>query len=112
MENIEHCLIYLDDIISFHSSREEHLKSLKNIFLRLKEFGLKLNSAKCQFLKSSQIFGSYYVVKIDPDKVSDLKNMSAPKNVDEMQRFLSFIRFQRSFIKYLPSIAKPLTTSR
>jgi hypothetical protein len=113
MQNIEHCLIYLDDIISFHSSHEEHLKSLENVFLRLKEFGLKLNPAKCQLLKSKVKYLGHIVsahgVEIDPDKVSDLKNMSAPKNVDELQRFLGFIGFHRRFIKNLSKVAKPLT---
>ncbi len=82
---------------------KEHLNSLDNVFLRLKEFGLKLNPAKCQFLKSKVKYLGHIVsahgVEIDPDKVSDLKNRSAPKNVDELQRFLGFIGFHRRFIQ-------------
>ena len=113
MHNIEHCLIYLDDIISFDSVHENHLKNLENIFRRLKEFGLKLNPAKCQFLKSKVKYLGHVVssqgVEIDPDEVLDLKNMSAPTSIDELQRFLGFVGFHRRFIKDLSKVAKPLT---
>ena len=113
MRDVEHCLIYLDDIIIFSSSFEEHLKKLEEVFGRLKQYGLKLNPHKCQFLRSKLKYLGHIVsadgVEVDPDKVSALKSMSPPKNVEELQRFLGFVGYQRRFIKDLSKVAKPLT---
>ena len=71
---------------------------------------MKLNPAKCQFLKSKVKYLGHVVssqgVEIDPDKVLDLRNMSAPTSIDELQRFVGF---HRRFIKDLSKVAKPLT---
>ena len=45
------CIIYLDDIIVYSKTPEEHIKHLKGVFEKLKAAGLKLKPSKCEFFK-------------------------------------------------------------
>ena len=51
--NLQDCLIYLDDIVIFSSTFEEHIERLEAVFSRLHSQNLKLKASKCEFLKSS-----------------------------------------------------------
>ena len=50
--NLKECLIFLDDILVFSQSFEEHLERLEVVFSRLKQHGLKLKPSKCEFFKT------------------------------------------------------------
>lgn len=111
--NLEQCLIYLDDIVIFSSTIEEHFSRLDSVFRRLTDYGLKLKPSKCQFLKTKIKYLGYIVseqgVEIDPEKVESVKSMSPPTNIVELQRFLGFASFHRRFISQFAKTAKPLT---
>ena len=49
--NMKICVVYLDDLIIFSDSYEEHLRHLEAVFDRIRRFGLKLNAAKCKFFQ-------------------------------------------------------------
>ena len=51
--NLKECLIFLDDILIFSESFDEHLSSFDAVFSRLHKHGLKLKASKCEFFKSS-----------------------------------------------------------
>ena len=74
-------LIYLDDIILFSTTVDEHLIKLDEVFERLKKAGLKLKPAKCELLKNEVAFLGYVVtgegVKPNPSKVNVVKNWPA-----------------------------------
>jgi len=57
----KHCLVYLDDIIVFSTSLDEHLTSLKIVFEELKNDNLKLQLDKCEFLKKETAFLGHIV---------------------------------------------------
>ena len=50
--NLRDCLVYLDDVIIFSTTFEEHIDRLQAVFSRLKEFNLKLKATRCEFMKS------------------------------------------------------------
>ena len=50
--HLKECLIYLDDIIIFSKTEDEHIKRLESVFRRLKEQNLKLKGKKCEFFKT------------------------------------------------------------
>jgi len=56
----KHCLVYLDDIIVFSSSLDEHLNSLQLVFNKLSEANLKMQLNKCEFLKKRSQFSWSY----------------------------------------------------
>lgn len=107
-----HCLIYLDDIIIFSRTFEEHLERLESVFQRLSSAGLKVKPSKCQFFKTRIKYLGHIVsregVSTDPEKVDAVRNWPVPKSVDEVRRFLGFTGFYRRFVKDFAKIAKPL----
>ena len=105
-------LIYLDDVIIFSKTPEEHMQKLREVCERLREAGLTLNPKKCEFLKKEvQILG--HVVNEtgilpDGDKLESIKSFSTPRKVKDVQSFLGLANFYRKFIKDFSTIARPL----
>ena len=75
--NLKECLIFLDDILIFSESFDEHLNRLEAVFSRLRQHGLKLKASKCEFFKDRERYLRHVVsqsgVETDPDKISALK---------------------------------------
>ena len=109
---LNYCLLYLDDIVVFSRSYDEHLVRLEAIFQRLHEAGLKVNAKKCHFLKHRIKYLGHIVsedgISTDPEKVEVVKSWPVPKDVKDLQRFLGFVGYYRRFIKNFSKIAHPL----
>ena len=110
--HLSYCLLYLDDIIVYSSTYEEHLARLEAVFEKLKNAGLKLSPSKCHFLcKEIKYLGhmiSERGVGVDPEKIACVKDWPVPKTVKQVQGFLGFTSFYRRFIRNFAKIAKPL----
>ena len=111
--NMKICAIYLDDLIIFSSSLEEHLERLDRVLNRLKECNLKLNPKKCMFLQTEVKYVGHIVsekgIRADPEKIDKVKNWPTPTNAEEVRKFTSFAGYYRRFVKDFSKIAKPLT---
>ena len=79
------CLIYLDDIIIFSKSADEHLHHLQDVFERLKQAKLKIQPKKCQLFQQSVKYLGYVVsaqgIHADPEKIVVVQNWPQPNNV-------------------------------
>ncbi|MCW4250032.1 MAG: RNase H-like domain-containing protein [Candidatus Thiodiazotropha endolucinida] len=110
--NLKECLIFLDDILIFSETFEEHISRLEAVFSRLNHHGLKLKASKCEFFKSSVRYLGHVVsekgVETDPDKIESLISWPQPNNVKELRSFLGFTGYYRRFIKDYARIVKPL----
>ncbi|CAL9702220.1 unnamed protein product [Knipowitschia caucasica] len=110
--NLQEVLVFLDDLIVFSSSLEEHEQRLLRVLHRLKQYGLKLSPEKCKFFQTSVRYLGHIVseegVKTDPDKLQALKSWPVPKTLKELRSFLGFAGYYRRFIKSYAAIAKPL----
>ena len=112
--NLKICLVYLDDLIVFGSTFEETLRQLKIVLKRLGDFGLKLNASKCKLFHTELSYLGHIVsalgVSPDPDKIEALQEwlQHPPKNASELQTFLGFAGYCRSFVEGFAQIAKPL----
>ncbi|CAC5386872.1 unnamed protein product [Mytilus coruscus] len=106
------CLVYLDDVIIFSKSFEEHMKNLKEVFQRLKAANLKLNPKKCNFLKTEVKFLGHIVsesgVATDPNKIQSVKDWPVPKSIKDVRSFLGLTSYYRKFILIYADKAKPL----
>ncbi|KAI5155156.1 hypothetical protein ENBRE01_3496, partial [Enteropsectra breve] len=97
--------IYLDDIIVFSSTKEEHEAHLKVVLKRLKEAGMKMKESKCHFFKTElSLLG--YKVKADSiapldERVKSIKDFPLPKTMKELRSFLGLVSYCRNFIKDL-----------
>ena len=110
--HLNQCLLYLDDIIIYSETFEEHLQNLERVFSKLKEANLKLKPSKCFFLYKEVKYLGHLVsqegIKPDPDKILTLKQWPTPNSVKDVRRFLGFAGFYRKFIKDFSKIARPL----
>ena len=110
--NLKECLIFLDDILIFSVTFEEHIKRIEAVFSRLQEHGLKLKPSKCEFFKSSVAYLGHVVsdrgVETDPDKIKALSEWPVPHNVKTLRSFLGFTGYYRRYIKDYARIVKPL----
>lgn len=108
--NLKEVLVFLDDLIIFSDTPEEHERGLLNVLSRLKEYGLKLSLEKC-FQTSVRYLGhivSEHEVETDPKKIQALKTWPSPKNLKELRSFWGFSGYYRRFIKNYSRIVKPL----
>jgi hypothetical protein len=106
------CCVYLDDILVFSRSAEEHLQHLDAVFARLaaEQFYVKLR--KCEFNKRQVQFLGHLVsaegIRPDPAKVRTVLEWPQPKDVHELRSFLGLANYFRKFILAYGVIAAPL----
>jgi hypothetical protein len=107
------CLVYMDDIIVYSTSLEEHILLLKKVFSKLRESNLKIQLDKSHFLKQEVEFLGHVVtpegVKPNPDKIKAIKKFPIPRTVRQIKSFLGLIGYYRKFIQGLANITKPMT---
>ena len=110
--NLRDCLIYLDDIIIFSSTFEEHVERLQAVFERLQENNLKLKPSKCKLFRSKVSYLGHVVseegIHTDPSKIEAIKDWPVPKSTKDVRRFLGFAGYYRRFINGFAAIARPL----
>ncbi|MBW0574874.1 hypothetical protein O181_114589 [Austropuccinia psidii MF-1] len=94
---------YLDAIMVFSSSEEEHVKHVTSVLQRLRENNLFAKASKCVFYASSVEYLGYVDssegLKMDSSKFHQILNWPQPKNITALQYFLGFSNFYRCFIK-------------
>ena len=108
----EQCLIYLDDIIIFSSTFDEHLKRLVSVFDRLRAANLKLKAKKCYFARKQVIYLGHVISSkgIEPDKtkIAAVATYPTPQNSKEVKQFMGLSNYYRRFIPAYAQIAEPL----
>ena len=105
------CLYYLDDIIVFSASWEEHLERLKAVFERLRRANLKLAAAKCHLARREVSFLGYKVtpegLEPKPKLMEAIDKLTPPTSVTEVRSFLGLVGYYRRFIKRFSDKAAP-----
>ena len=101
--NLTYCLIYLDDVIVYSKTLEEHLQRMCVIFDRLREHGLKLKPTKCDLFRMELIYLAHHVSKdgVKPFKknVASIVACSPPKTYTDIRSFTGVVGQYRCFIK-------------
>ncbi len=106
-------LVYMDDLIIYSPSAEQHLKDLNHTFSRLDKAGLRLKIDKCQFFQTKLKYLGFVVsqegISLDPDKVSAVRNFPKPdKDLGRLQSFLGLVGYFKRHISHYAKRAKPL----
>lgn len=108
-----HCMAYLDDIVIFSKTFEDHMKHLEQVLQKLREAGLKLKPRKCSIAQERLQYLGHIVdssgVRPDPANVEALTTYPPPKHVKGVQQFLGICGYYRRFIPDYTTISKPLT---
>nr|XP_034195201.1 uncharacterized protein LOC117611376 [Osmia lignaria] len=105
--------VYIDDIVIYASSIEEHETKFNRLMARLREANLYLQPEKYELLRKEVAYLGHIItedgVKPDPKKIEAVKEFPVPKTVKNIRQFLSLCGYYRRFIKSFSKIAKPLS---
>ena len=106
-------VVFIDDILIYSSSREEHEQHLRSVLHTLKNNQLYAKFSKCEFWLDSVAFLGHVVsaegIKVDPKKIEVIQNWPRPTSVIEIRSFLGLAGYYHRFVEGFSSIASPLT---
>jgi len=107
------CLIYMDDIMVFSASLQEHITDLERVFKKLAEANFKLQLDKTEFLRKEVEYLGHVVtqqgIKPNPGKIEAIKRFEIPKTRKQIKSFLGLLGYYRKFIRDFAAITKPMT---
>ena len=108
----ETCLFYLDNIIVFAATWEEHLARLRQVFERLRHAQLKLGADNCTFVAKEVSYLGHWVTEegllSDPSLLAAIREISPPRKATEVRSFLGLAGYYRRYVKNFTTIAGPL----
>ncbi|GBG88641.1 hypothetical protein CBR_g48172 [Chara braunii] len=106
-------LVYLDDILVYSRSLEDHLEHLRRVLETLRRAKYKANRDKCEFVRQELEYLGHFVTPegITPlsDKIQAIQKWSEPRNVTDVRPFLGLVGYYQRFIKGYSKIAAHLT---
>lgn len=109
----EKCLVYLDDIIVYSTSLQEHIERLRTVFQRLREANFKIQLDKSEFLRKEVAYLGHVVtpegVKPNPEKIKAIRDYPLPKTTKQIKGFLGLLGYYRRFIRDFAKLTKPFT---
>ena len=112
--NLQEVLAFLDDLIVFSQTLEEHETRLGQVFDRLRNFGLKLSPEKCSFFCKSVSYLGHIVsedgIGCDPSKIEAVRDWPRPCNMRQLKSYLGYCGYYRRHIFAYGKISLPLTT--
>jgi len=107
-------IVFIDDILIYSRSKEEHEQHLRAILELLKREQLYAKFSKCEFWIREVQFLRHVVnekgIHVDPAKIEAIKNWEAPKTPTKIRQFLGLAGYYRRFIENFSKIARPLTS--
>ncbi|KAL0849026.1 hypothetical protein ABMA28_013399 [Loxostege sticticalis] len=107
------CIVYLDDILIYSVSLQDHIKKLKRVFDRLREHNFKVQLDKSEFLRKEVIYLGHTLtqegLKPNEDKIKAIKKFPIPATQKEIKSFLGLVGYYRKFIPDFAKMTKPMT---
>ena len=108
------CIVFLDDILVFSKTLEEHVAYVKQVLSRLYNYGLTCNLKKCEFHASSLLFFDFVIssegVSMDSNYIVAITEWPVFQDVHKVQIFLSFANFYCRFINDYSRITSLITS--
>lgn len=112
LNGVKGVVAYLDDILIFSQSWDQHLETITEVFKRLSETGFRLKLTKCIFGASSVPFLGHVIgnagIKMQPDKIDAIKAINTPTDTVSLRRFLGMTVYYSRFIHNYSIMAAPL----
>jgi hypothetical protein len=112
LRELDFCFAYLDDILVFSRSPEEHEQHLRALFTQLQRYGIIINPAKCAFRAPEVTFLRYKVSAEGSqplqERVTHLQEYQPSQSAGQLRRFLGMLNFYRRFIPHAAATQAPL----
>jgi len=106
------CLVYLDDILVFSKTFDEHLERLATVFDRLDHYSLKLKPSKCSLFQRKVSFLGHVVsgqgIECDQEKVATIATWPTPTSIAEVRTFCGLASYYHTFVCNFATKARPL----
>ena len=106
------CLVYIDDIVVFSKSYEEHIRHLDKVLEAIERAGITLSPNKCHLFYGSILLLGHKVSRLGlsthAEKVKAILELERPKKLSQLQTFLGMVVYFSAFIPYYASICSPL----
>ena len=106
------CSIYMDDIVVWSKSLDEHIRHINQLFERIRKHKLKLSLKKSQFMKAESNHLGFIVspegVRPDLLKVESIRTLAPPTNVKECRSFVAMCSYYRRFVPNFAKISEPI----
>jgi len=107
-------VVYIDDILIYTQTEEEHVELVRWVLKKLSEHGLCVNIDKCIFNVPEVEFVGFQIgtqgVQMSQKQVEDILNWPAPRSVKEVQKFIGFANFYHRFIQGFSKLTLPMQT--
>jgi len=107
------CWLFIDDVIIFSWSLQEHAQRLENVLQRFDKANLQLHPGKCVFAQLEVNYLGFVLsekgVSASPDNIKTVRNYSTPKNVKDVRSYLGLASFYRRLIQDFATVAKLVT---
>ena len=105
--------VYIDDVTIYSNSFEEHIRLLKEVFKRLRQYQFKMKPKKCTFATHEvEVLGHVINeegIKPAPSKINAVTNYPVPQNKADLRSFLGLIGYYRNYIQGCSRITEPLS---
>ena len=105
-------ILYLDDILIYSKTLDEHIQHVREVLQKLLENNLYAKLKKCEFHKNEVQFLGYVIsgkgISTDPEKIKSVKEWPTPTCVKDVQRFVGLCNYYRRFVENFAQIARPL----
>ena len=104
--------VYVDDVLIFSETLEEHIRHLQLVLDKLKGAGLKLKPSKCSFVREGVDYLGHVItsngLSPNPARIDAVQSLPAPTNIKELRQFLGLTSYYRRFIPAFARVAAPL----
>jgi hypothetical protein len=107
-------IVFLDDILIYYKTKEEHARNLRMVLQVLREHQLYVKLCKCTFYQKHIYYLGHIVLEdgitVDPENIEAIKSWSALTNILEVRSFMGLVGYYRIFITRFSKIAHPITS--
>ena len=112
LNGLHFMLAYLDDVIIFSETEEQHLKHIQSVLTRLKQANLKFKKSRCSFFKKELHYLGHILttdwIKPQTEKIKAICDMKPPTNQKVVREFLGMFGYYRKFINRVGDAARPM----